>query len=239
MRNIICLALLLGASTPALAQDANSQDFANREVVVSANRRQFGNYEQMPLVGLRRTADFAVQYVSIAGDTRDQAKRRDEIFAMVRGAIDLAARRGVDLATGQIVVEALTLDNYRNLPLLNDGRPDSERVSFIVKTRLAEAGDAKAALERIEAFIKAVPPVGRAEMRQEGSLTLSVVGPDKYRGQIVDLVSADAKATAARLGPDYAVEARGLDRPVEWARATLTEVFLYVPYSYTVVPTRR
>src|SRR6185295_14745813 len=113
-----CLALLLATSAPALAQDANSQDFAKREVVVSANRRQFGNYEQMPLVGLRRTADFAVQYVSIAGDTRDQAKRRDEIFAMVRGAIDLAARRGVDLATGQIVVEALTLENYRNLPLL-------------------------------------------------------------------------------------------------------------------------
>lgn len=241
MRKTLCLALLLAASAPALAQDpgANSQDFANREVVVTANRRQFGNYEQMPLVGLRRTADFAVQYVSIAGDTRDTAKRREEIFAMVRSAIEAAARRGVELATGQIVVEPLTLDNYRNLPLMNDGRPDSDRVNFIVKTRLAEAGDAKAALERIEAFIKSVPPVGRAEMRKAGDLTLSVVGPDKYRGPIIDLVSADAKATAARLGPEYAVEARGLDRPVEWARATLTEVFLYVPYSYTVVPTRR
>jgi hypothetical protein len=240
MRKSFCLALFLAASTPALSQDAgNSQDIGNREVVVTANRRQFGNYEQMPLIGLRRTADFAVQYVSIAGDTRDTPKRREEIFAMVRGAIELAARRGVDLGTGQIVVEPLTLENYRNLPLMNDGRPDSDRVTFIVKTRLADAGDAAAALERIEAFVKAVPPVGRAEMRKEGALTLSVVGPDKYRGQIVDLVSADAHATAARLGPDYAVEARGLDRPVEWARATLTEVFLYVPYSYTVVPTRR
>jgi len=239
MRKILCLALLLAAPAPALAQDANSQDYSSNEVVVSANRRQFGNYEQMPLVGLRRTADFAVQYVSIAGDTREEPKRREEIFAMVRSAIELAARRGVDLATGQIVVEPLTLENYRNLPLMNDGRPDSDRVNFIVKTRLAESGDAKAALERIEAFIKAVPPVGRAEMRKGGALTLSVVGPEKYRGQIIDLVSADAKVTAARLGPDYAVEARGLDRPVEWARATLTEVFLYVPYNYTVVPTRR
>jgi hypothetical protein len=76
-------------------------------------------------------------------------------------------------------------------------------------------------------------------MTASGELTLSVVGPDQYRGRIVDLVSADARAIAARLGPDYAVEARGLDRPVEWSRATLTEVFLYVPYSYTVVPIRR
>ncbi|MDB5722627.1 MAG: TonB-dependent receptor, partial [Alphaproteobacteria bacterium] len=97
----------------------------------------------------------------------------------------------------------------------------------------------KAALDRIEAFIKSVPTVGRAEMRRKGDLTLSIVSPDQYRGQIVDLVAADARAMAARVGPDYAVEAKGLDRPVDWSRASLTEVFLYVPYSYSVVPVRR
>jgi hypothetical protein len=76
-------------------------------------------------------------------------------------------------------------------------------------------------------------------MRPSGDLTLSIVGPDQYRSRIIDLVAADAKATAAKLGPDYAVEAKGLDRPVEWSRASLTEVFLYVPYAYTVVPVRR
>ena len=234
MRKAICLAMaLLGTTAPAFGQDMNAS-----EVIVTANRRSSSDYETMPLIGLRRTADFAVQYVSIAGDTRETEPRRAEIFAMVRGAIELARARGVELATGQMVVEPLTLDNYRNLPLLNDGRPDSERVNFLVKASLA-GSDAKAALDRIEAFIKAVPAVGRAQMQKGGGLTLSVVGPDKYRGQIVDLVSADAHATAARLGRDYSVEARGLDRPVEWARATLTEVFLYVPYSYTVVPTPR
>jgi hypothetical protein len=229
MRSIGLALLLLAVSAPAAAQ----------EVIVTANRRSSGDYATMPLIGLRRTADFAVQYVAVTGDTREMPQRREEIFAMVRGAIELAARRGVELATGTMVVEPLTLENYKNLPLFNDGRPDTDRVTFIVKTRLAAAGDAKAALERIEAFVKAVPSVGRAQMTTSGDLTLSVVGPDQYRGQIVDLVAADARTTAARLGPDYAVEARGLDRPVEWSRATLTEVFLFVPYSYTVVPTRR
>jgi hypothetical protein len=76
-------------------------------------------------------------------------------------------------------------------------------------------------------------------MRAAGDLTLSVVGPDQYRGRIVDLIAADARATAAKLGPDYGVEASGLERPVEWSRASLTEVFLYLPYRYTVVPTPR
>ena len=235
-----CLALLLLAvSAPA---PAPAQDMESDEIIVTSSRRSSAsddNYESKPLIGLKRTADFAVQYVVIAGDTRETPQRRDEILAMVKNAIDLAAQRGVELATGTLVVEPLTLGNYRNLPFTSDRRPDTDRVHFLVKARLPATGDTRAALDRIEAFVKAVPPVGRAQMSTAGGLTLSVVGPDQYRGRIVDLVAADSRAIAARLGPDYAVEARGLDRPVEWSRATLTEVFLYVPYSYTIVPIRR
>jgi hypothetical protein len=237
MRASICLALLLLAA-PAAAQEEGELLQDSSEIMVTGMRitRDDDNGE-IPLIGLRRTADFAVQQVTVAGDTRDTPQRRDEIFRMVRGAIELAGRRGdIDLATGETTVQPLTLANYRNLPLSNDGRPDTDRVLFLVKTRLNAGSDAKAALERIEAFIKAVPAVGRAQMAAAGDLTLSVVGPDQYRGQVLDLVAADARATAARLGPDYAVEATGLDRPVLWSRASLTEVFLYVPYRYSVVP---
>ncbi|MBA4759819.1 TonB-dependent receptor [Sphingosinicella sp.] len=210
---------------------------ALEEVVVTAMRRDADNYdERIPAIGLRRIADYAVQQVYVAGDTREADQRRSEIYAMIKGAIELATGRGgIELATGEMVVEPLTLTNYRNLPLQNDGRPDSERTSFLIKTRLSGV-DAKAALERIHNFIKSVPTVGRAELKPQGELTLSVVGPDQYRGQIIDLVAADARQTAAKLGQDYAVQAKGLDRPVEWSRASLTEVFLYVPYAYDVLP---
>ncbi|MEI9849965.1 MAG: hypothetical protein WDN24_02755 [Sphingomonas sp.] len=102
--------------------------------------------------------------------------------------------------------------------------------------KLGTGTDGAAAVTRIEKFVKAVPAVGRAEMRASTDLTLSVVAPDQYRSQILDLIAADAKATAARFGTDYAVEAQGLDRPVEWSRATLTDVFLYVPYNIVVRP---
>jgi acetylornithine deacetylase/succinyl-diaminopimelate desuccinylase-like protein len=240
MRASICLALLLLAA-PAAAQDEGEMIEAGSEIVVTASRiSRDDDDEEIPLIGLRRTADFAVQQVSVVGDTRDTPQRRDEIFRMVQGAIALANRRGdIDLATGAATVQPLTLGNYKNLPISPDNRPDTDRVSFLVKTRLVAGSDAKAALERIEAFIKAVPAVGRAEMRREGELTLSVVAPEQYRGQVLDLVAADARATAARLGPEYAVEATGLDRTVSWSRASLTEVFLYVPYRYSVVPARR
>ncbi|MHA6767275.1 TonB-dependent receptor [Sphingobium ummariense] len=231
---LVSAGIALLAAVPAQAQLGSAE-----EVVVTAMRRDADDYdERVPAVGLRRTADYAVQMVTVAGDTREAPRRREEIFSMIRGAIELAGKRGVELATGEMVVEPLTLANYRNLVLQGDGRPDTDKATFLVKTRLSDAGDAKAALDRIDAFLKAIPTVGRAEIKRSGDLTLSVVGPDNYRGQIIDLVAADARATATRIGPDYAVSAKGLDRPVEWTRASLTEVFLYVPYSYEIVPRR-
>lgn len=244
MIRLLLASALAVAPVAASAQDEEAGSEAAQideaaEIIVTASRREADGYDaSVPAVGLRRTADFAVQEVAVVGDTRDAAKRRDEIHQMIRGAIARAGGPGgVDLATGELIVEPLTLANHRDLPLAGDGRPDTDRATFLIKTDL-RSGDAKAALDRIDAFIKAVPTVGRAEMRRVGDLSLSVVGPDQYRGRIVELVAADAKATAARVGPGYGVELRGLDRPVEWTRASLTEVLLYVPYSYTVTPAR-
>lgn len=231
-------ALLLSlATTAALAQE----DLGQSEVVVTASRRAADDYDAtVPFVGLRRQADFLVQTVSVTGDTRDAQKRHDEIYATVRNAIDLAARgTGIELSTGETVVEALTIANYRDLTFKSDNRPDAETVSFLLKTRLRPGVDARAALDRLTAFIKQVPPNGRALLEAKGDLTLSIVKPDQYRDQIVALVATDSTALARKFGDGYGVEVRGIDRPVEWSRASLSEVFLYLPYAVTVVPPRR
>ncbi|WP_066794698.1 hypothetical protein [Sphingomonas soli] len=229
--------LLVTATALASATSAWSQ-----EVVVTASRQ--GSYlnaernapSERPIINLKRTADFAVLPAQILGDTREEAKRHEEIYAMLRSAIELAPKFGVELSTGDYLVEALTLANYKNLTLSGGGRSDTNAARFLVKTRLADGVDSKTALERITKFIKAVPAIGRAELNATSGLTLSVVSPDQYRTAIIDLILADAKATVAKFGTDYGVQVTGLDRPVEWARASLTEVFLYLPAAYTVVP---
>lgn len=232
----IILAVLAMMPVPALAQE----DVGQGEIVVTAARRAVDGYdERVPLIGLRRRADFAVQEVTITGDTRDSTARHNEMFAMIRGAIELAGHRGVQLATGDDVIEPLTLDNYRSLTLERDSRPDSEKVSFLVKTPLGGGVDSKTALDLIDGFVKAVPAVGRALMERSGDLTLSVVKPDQYRDDIVGLVADDARKVAQRFGADYGVEAKGIDRQVEWSRAGLTDVFLYIPYQLTVLPKGR
>ena len=232
---LVCALMTLAPPMSVSAQERPGQ----QEVVVTAQRRQGVEPKAIPVVGMLRIADFAVQPVIVAGDTRDPIRRHDEIYATIKQAIELAKRSGsIELASGAVVVEPLTLENYRNLTLKDDDRPDSERAAFLIKTRLANGADSKAALDRITAFIKSVPTVGRAELKTDGDLTLSVVRPDQYRSAIIDLVASDAKTTASRLGPDYAVDIKGLDRPVDWARASLTEVYLFLPYSFEVVPKR-
>jgi hypothetical protein len=248
MKMVVRPGLLLLALLPApvLAQDINEG-----EVVVSGTRAR-QNYidprtnrvieteedaSGLPAIGLRRRADFALLPVVIAGDTREREARRNEILTMVRSALDRARGAGIELAVGDFFVVPLTAENYRTLAFIGDGRPDSERVAFFIKTRLGTSADeANQAITRLEQFVRSVPAAGRAEMRAAGPLTLSIVAPDQYRSQILDMIAADARATAQRFGPEQRIEAQGLDRPVEWRRAGVTEVFLYIPHRLVFRP---
>lgn len=229
-------ALLLATATPARAQ----------EVIVTAQRRDVGgaslgySYNRgivatgRPVIVLKRTADYAVLSVRIVGDAREMKQRREDLYATIRSAIDLAAKSGVELATGDYVILPLTTANYQALTFSGDGRPDTDQTTFLVKTRLAPGADMKTATDKLAKFIASVPKSGRSSLVAMNEATLSVVNPDQYRGAIIDLIAADAAASAAKFGPGYGVEVSGLDRPVEWSRAGPTDVFLYLMSSYTV-----
>lgn len=209
---------------------------SSQEIVVTGTRREMDSYDaQTPAVGLRKVADFVIQPVVVTGDAREPDQRHEEMYQTIRKAIEQASSHGVVLSFGDVVVEPLTLANYRSLTLDKDSRPDTNRVELLVKAPLSVA-DARQATGRIDRFIKELKPVGRALLEPNGDMTLSVVGPDQYRPEIVRLVAADAAAMAGKFGTDYAVEVKGLNRPVEWSRASLTEVMLYIPYELAIRP---
>jgi len=223
---------MFGAAAPALAQ----------EVLVTAQRRGYNNdatysdgviATSRPIINLKRTADYAVQTISVAGDTRDAKTRLEDLHATIRGMIAGAAKAGVELAIGDYVIEPLTLANYKNLYFRGDGRPDTDQTSFLVKVRLAPGMDLKTAGDQIARFVASVPKAGRSRVSVSG-MTLSVVNPDQYRGQIIDLIAADAAISAGKFGTGSGVDVNGLDRPVEWARGSGTDVYLFLPASYVV-----
>lgn len=224
--------LMLGALLVALAVPAQAQD----EIIVTASRRSAGDSAQTSGVGVKRRADFAVERVTVYGDARDKTLRRKEIIDTVRGAIRLAATRGIELAYGETLIRPLTLSNVEDKLSFDEeeSRNDAEKVSFVIKTPLG-SGDASAAFDRLAAFRKAVPLVGRAELEPDGEPGVSIVDPSQYRAAVIAAIAADANAAARAFGANYVAEVANLNRPIRWVLVSPTEVLLYLDHDLQVV----
>ncbi len=231
--SILAAGIFVGTVVPALAQDANAP--ALGEVVVTANRLN-ARYAQQerPVIGLRRQADSAVMQVLISSDSRDEADRKREIHTMLVSALDRASAAGVEMVTGSVELVPVTKANYQELPMIGAGRIDTSQVSFMVKTKLA--GSVANAEKKLSEFVKSVPKTGRGAIDKGGGVTLTIIDPDQYRGAIVKLVAENARAQAAVFGPDYAVQVSGIDGQLFWSQVSNTDVFLYIPYRFTIVP---
>lgn len=222
-----------------------------------------GVADRRPIIGLRRPADNVVQVIEITSDSREAKMRRDEVEAMFLVALDRAKREGFSLVTGEYEVTEVTRENWRNLfPSLGSGSQasadeeddedydsdddddngrinpgynddgDNATLRLRVKTKLA--GSIADAQRKITAFVKAVPTNGRSQMRQSGALALTIVNPEQYRDEIYRRIAAGVQRAVGPYGADYGAAITGLDREIAWAQVSNTEVFLYIPYSFTV-----
>jgi hypothetical protein len=213
-----------------------------------------------PVIGLKRQADSAVRTIEIVSDSREAGMRQREVQAMLLAAIDRAKASGMSLVTGQFQLVEVTRDNWRDQFPGLAGKPDtaseddeddyddededeeqeaafeddgdSATVRLKLKTKLD--GSLGGAHEKIARFIKSVPLSGRAQIHQKGGLALTIINPAQYRDKIYTLVAEGAKHAQSFYGPDYGVEVRGLDQDIAWKQVSNTEVFLYLPYSFTV-----
>jgi hypothetical protein len=235
MKAALALAVLLAAlgAGSAIAQQSTAPGLG--EVVVTANR---GNaryaQQERPVIGLRRQADAVVMPFSINSDTREEPARKKEIHTVLLAMIDRAAAAGIELVSGTVQLEPVTRTNYQDLALQWGGRVDTGKVDLMIKTRLD--GTPKAAQERLMAFLTSTKKSGRATIDTSGGLTLTVVNPDQYRDAIVKLVADDARHNAAIFGGDFTFNVTGIDGQIGWSQVSSTEVFLYLPYRYNIVP---
>jgi hypothetical protein len=256
------LSALALAGLALFAGPARAQDDGASEIIVTASRITAPGgvviESRPPVIGLKRQADSAVRNIEIVSDSREADMRKREVLAMLLAALDRAKGAGLSLVTGQLEVVEVTRDNWRDqFPALagkadadaddeddddedDDGKPkpgfeddgSNATVRLKVKTRLdGSIGNAQA---KITAFVKAVPATGRSQIAQKGGLALTIINPDQYRDEIYRRIAAGAQHAVGFYGADYGVQVTGLDREVAWKQVSNTEVFLYIPYGFTV-----
>ena len=162
--------------------------------------------DRRPAIGLRRAADGVVRRIEIGSDSRSEDMRRSEVQAMLLAALDRASREGLSLVTGELEVKEVTRENWRTLfPALaspsaasdeaddDDSNYDDEddgngkvqpgfeddgstaTARLMIKARLT--GTIDDAQRKVSAFVKAVPATGRSEIRQLGTMALTIVNP--------------------------------------------------------------
>lgn len=233
MRNAIlgaALALAMLADAPVYAQDSYAGN-----IIVTASRADSEYFsDEQTVIGLKRRADFAAQFVAVTSDSRDEARRRDEIYGMIENALGKAQAAGVELVYGDYELKPITRQNYRDLVIFRGSRPDTSEIRFYVQRSLAKStADAD---KTISDFIKSVPVVGRSLMEKRGNLALTIIGPDQYRDEIIQMISAESRKYASFFGDDYGVSITGLDQQLYWSQVSGSDVFLYIPYRFTIMP---
>lgn len=230
--NSLAIAALLGTAAQVAGQASNSGDLG--EVVVTAQRASQPFYRQdRPVVGLRRQADSVVLPIQISSDSRDEETRKREIQAVLSSALERAGGAGVELVVGDFALVPVTRASAKEILYFGAGRPDTSRVFLMVKAKLG--GSTVAAQQRIDVFIKGMPRSGRALLEPNGGPSLTIINPDQYRDAIVKLVAEHTARYAAMFGPDYRVTVSGIGGQVQWSQVSGSEVFLFIPYTYSIV----
>jgi hypothetical protein len=214
-----------------------------------------------PVVGLKRQADSAVRSIEIVSDSRDEDMRKHEVQAMLFAAIDRAKSQGFSLVTGQFELVEVTRANWQDqFPGLaikaddadaddeddedrdddNENKPpaayedDGNTTTIRLKVKTKLDGSIGNAQLKISKFVKTVPATGRSQIAQKGGLALTIINPEQYRDQIYGRIAAASKHSVTFYGPEYGVNMTGLDKAIAWKQVSNTEVFLYIPYAFTI-----
>ena len=208
---------------------------ALEEIVVTARKTSI---EVMPGSFLQRKADFLLLEVAVENDSRDADQRESEIYKTLKDLLAAADKNGdveVSLISEGGIVTPMTKDNYK-VKLGRGSRPDTSRTSISLKTRIpASEQDGQKLIDRLRNFLDAVERQGRTELTAVGEVEVSVVGPNQYRDEVIDVFAKDVKKVTGALDGSYKVVVEGIDEPVGFYRMGLLEIALYIPYRYMVL----
>lgn len=231
----LSLAALFVVLAAVAAPAAQAQDEEER-IVVTGSRITV----HVPGVVLERRADSLLLEIRLVNDSIEPERRREELTQTLDNLLKAAERDKL------IEVSAISSDGYVlpfdpssiQLAIQNDrSRRDTSYIDLRIKTAVPKKNASGPELvARIRKFTASIKKVGRTLIEDQGEIAISIVNPDQYRSTVLKLVTDEIKTVTAQLGPGYKVQLTGISEPLTWVQAGPLDVFLFIPYSYTVLP---
>ena len=233
--------LLCGLCALALPMIAQGQDSSDEldTVVVTGSRIGYSDLLDTPAVSLTKPGDYLLQTIVLSNDSRDAEMRKREIHETIAQLIGSTGSRYVVFHVDEYRI-ALNRDNYRVELLVDGKRPDSNLVSLQI--RVGVGGDptkAEAIIADMRRFIRSASKVGRTEIEIRGDTALVMNKPERFRYELIDAIAKDSKRLMTAMALDCKTEIDGLNRRVEWERASAAELLLYIRYNVTISDCRQ
>ena len=227
-RIIIGALLMLGLSTPALAQDD--------EIIVTATRADVS----IPGLFMEKRGDFLLLEVSTENDSRDLKTRLKEINATMRGIISKAAADPtieLSIVDENEFVRPLSMETFKS-GIRGGSRPDTSRAFLKVKTAIPDqVADSYKLAQKLGEFVDGLNEVGRTDIDTYDDISVSVVDPYGYRGELLSKITSEVRDLTGQLGPDYRAIVNGLDSEMHWVRSGDLNLAFYIPYEFIILPT--
>jgi hypothetical protein len=223
----ILIVLLLGIGCALKAQDET--------IVLSPFLVSSDKASTKPPVVLKRRADFLLLQITVVNDTREEEKRRDEVYATLRGMVSsIPSGSKIELFTEEFTLSA----THFQIPLVDVAdKRDASNVTLFAKVPLSDGDDAGTLAETLRSFVRSVKVQGRTEVFS-GDIGLSIKNPEKYRYEVVQAIAADVKRIREAFGDSFEITVKGLDARLEWQRSSVSEVELFLPFKYEIFPVR-
>ena len=224
MKNTLLVATLLLSIGIATAQEAFFMDDMDMEIDVSGTQ-----YE--PPVSLKKMGDFLVLKVSVVNDSREYTQRRSEVYATLDNIVKAAAKSSrIKLHSGEYPIDKT---NYKIKLKQGSKRADTSTADIFVKTPLKGDDDIPELTKELRSFVSGITMLGRTELFP-GEVGLSIVDSEQYRHELIEQIAEDTKKVASIFDGAYKVS--GLDKKMKTRRVSVTEIELYLNYTFEIVP---
>jgi len=225
---MILAPLMLLACAVAVAEEPD-------ELIVATVR---ADNTKIPGTSLKRPADYIVQRLRVSSESKEEKTRKEEIFETLRLLVATTKEKGIEPCNviDNRVVIPLKVD-AATLKVVRGDRVDTSEVVVCIKARVIPGvSNAVVQYSKLREFPASLKPAGRSAVDLQGYIEVSIVNPAQYRAQVIKLYADDAKLVTSSLSADYRVVTRGIDRQLQWMREGMTDVVLFIPYEYDVVP---
>lgn len=179
-----------------------------------------------PTVRVQIAADYVAIPINIQNDSKDPLKRSDEIEKAL-SLVTERVKQHPELAVRQGVV-SLSATEQSSLKSYSGYDSGSSAQLYVLGTLKPEA-NVFAVTKRIYQAISTVQLTDGTKVTY-GKTALGLNDPEKYRNQILGLLSKSINETKKSLGLAGSVEVSGLENPVAVMQINESEVVLFINY---------